>query len=106
MSTPSLQYRTTDGDLHETRGLAIRHQRKLDAIADFANLMEERFGLDKNVSCNIAAEISANTELLGRMLGKRLTEKTSEKVHELAGEATAAQGQGVEAAATGGDQPG
>ena len=62
-------FTTTDGQQFTKRTEAIKHQRKLDAIAALAASLQAKFELDPVVGANIAAHLSTHPDELIALLG-------------------------------------
>ena len=84
-----LSYTTTDGSVFTEQKDAVKHQRRLDATAEFASGLQTQFGLDETVSINVAAYVAQNLELVFRMLGKVYRSPKDGAAAEDAGEAAA-----------------
>lgn len=65
----ALSFTTTDGTVFTARAAALKHQRKLDAIAKLAASLHEKFELDVVVGSNIAAHLAQQPDELVQLLG-------------------------------------
>lgn len=64
-----MRFTTTDGQIFDKRNDAVKHQRRLDAIAALATSLFQKFELDMVVGANIAAHLAEQPDELTALLG-------------------------------------